>query len=274
VNGNETIDWDFLSVREGTHARKILSNFLTAGQKIRSELKAVEEIKALSDTTKKNYAQKFKAMSGGKPSELAATKKSFYTLRAAYLCEESKVVRKKLNELDGILKDLQATEKRGQFKEAWWLCEKIRDLNLQAAMTKFMAVKAERFDESKEAKQPNHSKRATGSLPGGWKGRLVGSVPKDSKYRAHVALMSLCGCRPSEFESGVAVKQKDADTFVVVINGTKTGTRTKDGKTYTTGQKQRSMVIKRGDTLDARGFINSEFLLLERALKGKPLGLC
>lgn len=268
VNGNETIDWDFLSVREGTHARKILSNFLTAGQKIRSELKAVEEIKALSNTTAKNYVQKFKTMSGGKPSELAATKKSFYTLRAAFLCEESKAIRKKLNELDGILKDLQATEKRGQFKEAWWLCERIRDLNLQSAITKFMAIKAERFDESKEAKQPNHCKRATGKLPGGWKGQLVGHVPKDSQYRTHVALMALCGCRPSEFETGIAVKQKDDDTFVIVINGTKTGTRSKDGKTYTTGQSQRTLILNRGDTLDAKGFVNTEFLMLERALKG------
>ncbi|MDI9332622.1 MAG: hypothetical protein QM527_15245 [Alphaproteobacteria bacterium] len=59
-----------------------------------------------------------------------------------------------------------------------------------------------------------------------------------------MAAMAMCGCRPSEFEGGgVTVEKVDADTYRFHIAGKKTGTREKNGKTFTTGQTLRTITV-------------------------------
>lgn len=81
--------------------------------------------------------------------------------------------------------------------------------------------------------------------------------------------MALCGCRPSEFENTVIVEKLNDDTYLFTIGGMKTGQRTKNGKTYTTGQTIRELTISRGNNLDKHGHVNPEFLILDKALDGK-----
>ena len=244
----------------------------TLRQTLRAELKPPDDWKALSSKSKKDYEQKFAHLNGRLPAQVAKCKRSYYTLRAAYLHGQSRLIRRKLNELDKFTRALDDSDKVAANQA---VMAQIDSLGIHEAVAEYMLAKnAPAFNGSiVGVEQPSHGKRRIGLLPKGWKTRLVAYVPKDSIYRPHVAAMALCGCRPSEFEKGIVFKWMDSDTIALQIEGTKTGERTKDGKTYSTGQTRRTLMLRRGDTLDADGYPNTDFLMFERALAGQTQGL-
>lgn len=237
----------------------------------RSMMKSTTEWKALSETTRRDYQQKYAALNGRLPMEAATCKRTYYGMRAAYLHLEAKALRSSLNELDkwrkvavenngGALKGTESGFMREV--ERLGIVERLNRLDAVQNAGPFMGA-------AKGTIQKTHGKRAVGKLPPQWKTNVLGAVPKGSKYRAHVAAMALCGCRPSEFENGVLVKQVDQDTYEFTIAGKKTGPRTKDGKTFTTGQSLRVLTISRLDDLDKYGQVRPEFIALDRAMNGK-----
>ncbi len=241
-------------------------------QAVRTDLKTPDEWKALSAQTRTDYAKKFEALGGRLPSDVAKCKKSYYVLRAAYLHGQSRAIRKNLNALDKWTKENDGAD---LFKSAAGVrsyMDQVRALGLDTQLGQFRAFKAVGAFSGAAlgVEQPQHGKRKLGALPWHWKTKLLGAVPRESKYRLHVAAMAMCGCRPSEFEGrGVLVEKVDEDTYTFKVYGKKTGERSKNGKTFTTGQTERVITITRTDTVDKQGRVNPEFLMLDRAMRGK-----
>lgn len=234
-------------------------------------MKSPTEWKALSDATRRDYEQRHAALHGRLPMEAATCKRSYYVMKAAFMHMESRALRSCLNELDKWSK--VAAQKNGGTLEGIvreYMAE-LHRLGIHERFKRLEAVaKAGPFmGSAKGTIQSTHGKRAVGKLPPHWKTKLLGAVPKASKYRAHVAAMALCGCRPAEFENGVVVRKVDKDTYEFTIAGKKTGQRTKDGKTFTTGQGLRILTISRMDDLDKHGQVRPEFIALDKAMKGK-----
>lgn len=236
---------------------------------IRGLLKKPIEWDALSSTSQTDYAKKFAKLGDRLPADVAQCKKSYYGFRAAYLHCQTRAIRKNLNLLDKWTKEQGGAESFKARPSDYFA--KVKALGLDKQFSDYKAVtEVTTFDGSnKGVIQSTHSKRAVGRLPWDWKTRLLGGVPKASQYKAHVAAMAMCGCRPSEFENGVLVTKLDDDTYQFVIAGKKTGTRTKDGKTFATGQSLRTITISRTDTLDKNGGVIPDFFVLDRALKGQ-----
>jgi integrase len=239
-------------------------------KEFRGELKTPKEWGALSAGSQSNYEQKVRVLAGRMPHKAAKCKQSYYAVRAAYFHIQSRAIRAKFNELDSWLKSSDFFTGGVTEEKARAYFDQVRVSGLGKMMGEYKAVASVTSFEGarKGTEQPTHGKRRTSALPLGWKGKLIGAVPRDSKYRAHVAAMALCGCRPSEFESDVLVTRIDADTFEFRIAGKKQGTRTKDGKTFTVGQSLRTITIKRTNDLNKKGVVNSEFLMLDKAMKG------
>ena len=235
----------------------------------RGLLKSKDEWAALAENTRRDYKQKAAALNGRLPSQAASCKRSYYAQRAAYLHMESQKVRTALNTLDKWTKANGGSQEVAHQPTAYF--DQVRALGLDHMIENFRTVAtAGPFSGARRGvEQSTHGKRAVGRLPASWKTKLLGGVPKNSKYRAHVAAMALCGCRPSEFEDGVTVTRIDENTFEFTIAGKKTGQRTKNGKTYTTGQSLRVLTISRLDDLDKKGQVNPEFIILDKALAGK-----
>lgn len=239
---------------------------------VRADLKQPDEWKRLSEVSQRDYTAKFAMLGDRLPAEVAKCKKSYYVLRAAYLHGQSRAIRAELNTLDKWAKENGGNDAlmtsdgiRAFLDQAYTLSIGQRHRQIQAVN----ALKA--FNgASQGVAQPSHGKRKLGALPWHWKTKLLGCVPKASQYRVHVAAMAMCGCRPSEFEGGgVSVEKVDADTYRFHIAGKKTGTREKNGKTFTTGQTLRTITVRRTDMVDKFGRVNPEFLVLDRALGGK-----
>lgn len=232
----------------------------------RETLKPVKDWSALSKQTQSDYENKFKTMAGRLPAQSAQCKQSYYTQRAAFLHCQTRLIRSNMNLLDKWIKE---TGTAAITATPALLREKLDELDLEKKITDYNeALKAAPFTGARKGKlQTTHAKRAVGKLPEYWEMRLLGGIPKKSKYRAHAFAMALCGCRPSEFEGGVAVTRVDKDTFTFLIGGKKTGTRTKDGKTFTTGQNLRTITVKRD--VDDHGQLLFEFTQLEAAMNGK-----
>lgn len=235
----------------------------------RGLLKSKDEWEALAESTRKDYKQKAAALNGRLPSQAATCKRTYYAQRAAYLHMETQKIRTTLNALDKWTKANGGGQLVGHQPAAYF--DQVRALGLDHMIENFRTVAtAEPFSGARRGvDQSTHGKRAVGRLPKNWKTKLLGGVPKSSKYRAHVAVMALCGCRPSEFENSVMVEKIDDDTYRFTIGGMKTGERTKNGKTYTTGQAMRELTISRVSDLDKHGQVNPEFIILEKALAGK-----
>jgi integrase len=239
---------------------------------IRADLKQADEWKRLSEVNQRDYTAKFAMLGDRLPADVAKCKKSYYVLRAAFLHGQSRAIRAELNALDKWMKEhgghdalLTSEGIRAFLKQAHTLSIGQRHRQIQAvnALKTFNGA-------SQGVAQPSHGKRKLGALPWDWKTKLLGGVPKSSQYRVHVAAMAMCGCRPSEFEGGgVSVEKVDADTYRFHIAGKKTGTREKNGKTFTTGQAMRTVTVSRTDTVDKFGRVNPEFIVLERAMAGK-----
>jgi integrase len=232
----------------------------------RETLKPVKDWNALSKQTQSDYENKFKTMAGRLPAQSAQCKQSYYTQRAAFLHCQTRLIRSNMNLLDKWIKE---TGTAAITATPALLREKLDELDLEKKITDYNeALKAAPFTGARKGKlQASHAKRAVGKLPEDWDIRLLGGIPKKSKYRAHAFAMALCGCRPSEFEGGVIVTRVDENTFTFLIGGKKTGTRTKDGKTFTTGQNLRTITVKRD--VDAQGQLLSEFTQLEAAMNGE-----
>jgi integrase len=235
----------------------------------RGLLKSKDEWAALAESTRKDYKQKAAALNGRLPSQAATCKRTYYAQRAAYLHMETQKIRTALNTLDKWTKANGGGQLVGHQPAAYF--DQVRALDLDHLIDNFRTVAtAGPFSGARRGvDQSTHGKRAVGRLPKNWKTKLLGGVPKTSKYRAHVAVMALCGCRPSEFENSVMVEKIDDDTYRFTIGGMKTGERTKNGKTYTTGQAMRELTISRVSDLDKHGQVNPEFIILEKALAGK-----
>lgn len=238
---------------------------------IRPRLKATTDWAALSETTQRDYQQKHAALTGRLPMDAAKCKRSYYGMRAAYLHMESRALRSDLNALDKWTKQVMATNNNDLhgLEQAYMI--EMQRLGIDKRIANYQAVlSAGTFmGPSRGTQQDTHGKRAVGRLPKQWKTTLLGAVPKRSKYRAHVVAMALCGCRPAEFENGVLVKKVDQDTYEFTIAGKKTGTRQKNGKTFTTGQALRVLTISRLDFLDKHGQVRPEFIAMEKVMKGK-----
>ena len=237
----------------------------------RSMMRTPKEWDALSETTKRDYRQKHAALNGRLPMEAATCKRTYYAMRAAFLHLESQALRASFNALDKWTK--QAKAENGNSLEGLeqahmnelmrlGLDEKLKALEAVATAAPFVG-------SARGVQQTTHGKRAVGRLPKQWKTNLLGAVPKNSKYRAHVAVMALCGCRPAEFENGVWVRKINQDTYEFTIAGKKTGERSKNGKAFTTGQTLRVLTISRLDHLDKQGQVMPEFIALEKALNGQ-----
>lgn len=245
-------------------------NWTLAVKEVRALLKPKTEWDALTEGSRRDYEQKFAALGDRLPAQAAQCKKSYYAMRAAYLHCKTRAIRDNLNTLDKWLKaqgglDALKTRTGDYFSQV-----KALGLDKQFSDYKAVSTAAPFVGSSRGVIQPSHGKRAVGRLPVDWKTKLVGGVPKSSKYRAHVAAMALCGCRPSEFEGrGVNVEKVDEDTYRFKVFGKKTGERQKNGKTFTTGQTERVITVSRTDTLDKYGQVNPEFIVLDKALKGK-----
>jgi integrase len=231
-------------------------------KEIRGILKPSDDWKKLSATSQADYTQKFAALGGALPAQVAQCKSSYYGLRAAFLHVQSRLIRDDLNELDKWAKANGAfmTEaKRNEKISALGLFGKIDAYKAALAVTSFEGA-------AKGVIQTTHGKRKTGALPWGWKIKLMGAVPRRSKYKGHIAVMAACGARPSEFEAGIEVRRINKHTFAFFIHGKKTGERTKNGKTYTTGQDRRVVTLTRADYLDKDGLVLPEFFALEKAM--------
>ena len=238
---------------------------------IRPMLKAPKEWEALTEATQRDYQQKHAALNGRLPKDAAKCKRSYYGMRAAYLHMETRALRSALNALDKWTKQAMAENGNDMHGlEKGYMIEMQR-LGIEKRITNYQAVvSAGAFQgPARGTQQDTHGKRAVGRLPKQWKTTLLGAVPKRSKYRAHVVAMALCGCRPAEFENGVLVKKVDQDTYEFTIAGKKTGTRQKNGKTFTTGQALRVLTISRTDFLDKHGQVRPEFIAMEKVMKGK-----
>ncbi len=235
----------------------------------RGLLKSKDEWTALAESTRKDYKQKAAALNGRLPSQAATCKRTYYTQRAAYLHMETQKIRAALNTLDKWTKANGGAQVVAHQPAAYF--DQVRELGLDHMIENFRTVAtAGPFSGARRGvDQSTHGKRAVGRLPKNWKTKLLGGVPKSSKYRAHVAAMALCGCRPSEFENTVMVEKIDDDTYRFTIGGMKTGERTRNGKTYTTGQAMRVLTISRVSNLDKHGQVNPEFIILDKALAGK-----
>lgn len=236
---------------------------------VRDLLKTNAEWNALNPTSQHDYEKKFAKLGDRLPADTAQCKKSYYTLRAAYLHCQARAIRKNLNLLDKWLVAQGGLSGLKERPSDYFV--KVKALGLEKQFSAYRAVtNAKTFDGSnKGVLQPTHSKRAVGRLPLGWKTKLLGSVPRTSKYKLHIAAMSMCGCRPSEFENGVLVTKINEDTYKFEIEGKKTGERTKNGKTFTTGQSIRTITISRTDYLDKHGYAIPDFFVLDRAMKGQ-----
>jgi integrase len=239
---------------------------------MRTFLKPKKEWKALSESSRKDYAQKFAALKGRTPTEASQCKKTYYANRAAYLHIEARNIRDKLNTLDKWVKARGGLEKIQNAQGEIDLFAEVSRLGVREQVNRYKAIStaAPFVGASRGVDQATHGKRATSRLPLDWKTKIVGGVPKRSKYRAHVAAMAMCGCRPSEFEDGgVSVTKLDDDTYQFDIAGKKTGTRVKNGKSFTTGQSLRTITVQRTDMVDKWGHVNPEFIVLEKAMAGK-----
>lgn len=237
----------------------------------RQRAKKATDWKALTDKSRADYEQKYSALNEKTPIEKAKCKQSYYSLRAAYLQVIPQKIRKGLNEIDALKRQIHNLKEDEHAANVVFieLMDKLYASSLLMAQWQTVQDAPPYQGPRKGVEQSTHSKRALGKLPQNWKTKLVGGVPKKSEYRAHVAAMALCGCRPSEFENSVVVKQIDADTFEFTICGKKSGTRVKNGKTFTTGQTLRTVTVTRNSMLDKHGQVNPEFIVLERALAGK-----
>jgi integrase len=245
-------------------------NWTLAVKEVRAMLKPKTEWEALTAGSRRDYEQKFAALGDRLPVEVAQCKKTYYTMRAAYLHCQTRAIRDNLNTLDKWLKAQGGVDALKTRTSDYFAQVKALGLDKQFSDYKAVSTAAPFVGSSRGVIQPSHGKRAVGRLPVDWKTKLVGGVPKSSKYRAHVAAMALCGCRPSEFEGhGVIVEKVDEDTYRFKVFGKKTGQRQKNGKTFTTGQTERVITVSRTDTLDKLGQVNPEFIVLDRALKGK-----
>ncbi len=241
-------------------------------QTVRADLKQPDEWKRLSAVSQRDYAAKFAMLGDRLPAQVAKCKKSYYVLRAAFLHGQSRAIRAELNTLDKWLKENGGTDVLKTSDGIRAFLDQARALSVGQRHRQIQAVHAVKAfnGASHGVAQPSHGKRKLGALPWHWKTKLLGGVPKASQYRVHVAAMAMCGCRPSEFEGGgVSVEKVDADTYRFHIAGKKTGTREKNGKTFTTGQTLRTITVHRTDMVDKFGRINPEFIVLDRALNGK-----
>ena len=236
---------------------------------IRGLLKKPTEWDALSLTSQHDYEKRFAKLGDRFPADVAQCKKSYYGFRAAYLHCQTRAIRKNLNLLDKWTKEQGGATAFKERPSDYFAKVKALGLDKQFSDYKAVASVTAFNGSSKGVMQPTHSKRAIGRLPEGWKTKLLGAVPRDSKYKAHVAVMAMCGCRPSEFENGVLVTKVDDDTYKFEIAGKKTGVRTKNGKTFTTGQSFRTITITRTDYLDKNGGAIPDFFVLDKALKGQ-----
>jgi hypothetical protein len=245
-------------------------NWTLAVKEVRALLKLKPEWDALTVGSRRDYEQKFAALGDRLPVEVSQCKKTYYTMRAAYLHCQTRAIRDNLNTLDKWLKAQGGAEALKTRMGDYFAQVKALGLDKQFSDYKAVSTAAPFVGSPRGVIQPSHGKRAVGRLPVDWKTKLVCGVPRDSKYRAHVAAMALCGCRPSEFEGrGVIVEKVDEDTYRFKVFGKKTGERQKNGKTFTTGQTERMITVSRTDTLDKHGQVNPEFIVLDKALKGK-----
>lgn len=238
---------------------------------IRPMLKSTTDWAALSETTQRDYQQKHAALMGRLPMDAAKCKRSYYGMRAAYLHMESRALRSDLNTLDKWTKQAMAANGNTIDGIEQACIDELKRLGIDKRIVNYQAVVSSGMfmGPSRGTQQDTHGKRAVGRLPKQWKTTLLGAVPKRSKYRAHVIAMAVCGCRPAEFENGVLVKKVDQDTYEFTIAGKKTGTRQKNGKTFTTGQSLRVLTISRLDFLDKHGQVRPEFIAMEKVMKGK-----
>jgi hypothetical protein len=245
-------------------------NWTLAVKEVRALLKPKTEWEALTAGSRRDYEQKFAALGDRLPLEAAHCKKSYYTMRAAYLHCQTRAIRENLNSLDKWLKAQGGLDALKTRTGDYFAQVKALGLDKQFSDYKAVSTAAPFVGSSRGVVQPSHGKRAVGRLPMDWKTKLVGGVPKTSKYRAHVAAMALCGCRPSEFEGrGLIVEKVDEDTYRFKVFGKKTGERQKNGKAYTTGQTERVITVSRTDMVDKLGQVNPEFIVLDKALNGK-----
>jgi integrase len=250
-----------------------LTNWRDLIKTIRADLKQPDEWKRLSEVSQRDYTAKFAMLGDRLPADVAQCKKSYYVLRAAFLHGQSRAIRSELNTLDKWVKENGGTTALTTSEGIRAFLDHAHGLSIVQRHQRIQAVNAVKtFDgASRGLSQPSHGKRKLGALPWNWKTKLLGGVPKTSQYRAHVAAMAMCGCRPSEFaDGGVSVTKVDEDTYQFHIAGKKTGMRTPSkGSAYSTGQTLRTVTVTRTDTVDKFGRINPEFIVLERAMKGK-----
>jgi integrase len=247
----------------------ILEKWFVQVKKLRDGLAKPDEWDRLDPKTRLDYAAKYARLAGRLPANVATCKKSYYSYRAAWRHMKSRETREALNRMDGWLR-----EQDHDSITAADFAVQIKALGLDTLIHDWRDFTTVKYEGAAHGvAQPTHGKRKIGHLPRDWKNKLLVRVPRDSKYKLHVHVMALCGCRPSEFENTVLVQRTDEDTYTITIAGKKHGERTHRGKTFTTGQELRTLTFKRGADFDKDGYVNNELEVLDRLMvdsRGKP----
>lgn len=107
-------------------------------------------------------------------------------------------------------------------------------------------------------KQSRGSKRKNlNTLPNNWRIDLLKEA-KGSRYENHIKVMSICGCRPSEFEKGVTVKRQGS-SIIFTVHGAKCSEENQ------AGQEWRTLEFDSDHPL-AKGLTNQTYIAKAKAI--------